>query len=352
MSNDAPHAGPFFCGVDLGGTKALGVVLDADGSLVAEARAPTPESAFSLGSATPGPHGQAQTERAEEIVECIMGLVSTLTQAIGTPPSPGDDGFALGLGLPGMVDDQGRLRFSPHLPSAAGIDLAVMLAPRLGGVVLVIDNDANCALVAESTTGALKGAQEALMVTLGTGIGGGILVRGRVLRGAEGFAGEVGHMVVDPSGPWCPCGRRGCWERFASGDALGRSAREAAGAGRLAGALELAGGRVEDLRGEHVTAAAAAGDPGALAVMAELGWWVALGLANLTAVLDPPVIAIGGGLAAAGDCLFEPTRKAFRELLEGSAVRRVASLVPAALGERAGAVGAALIARGASAKAT
>ena len=135
------------------------------------------------------------------------------------------------------------------------------------------------------------------MVTLGTGIGGGLLQGGTLLTGAHGFAGELGHMVVDPSGPPCPCGRRGCWERFASGGGLGRLAREAAQAGQLPEVVALAGGDPEAVRGEHVTAAARAGDPGALAVIGQLGWWVALGLANLVAVVDPSMVVLGGGLA-------------------------------------------------------
>ncbi len=152
------------------------------------------------------------------------------------------------------------------------------------------------------------------MITLGTGIGAGIISGGEVLRGANGYAGEAGHMVVDPSGPLCSCGRRGCWERYASGSGLARLAREAATAGRLGAVMALARGDAESVRGEHVTEAAAAGDPGALEVMAELGWWIALGLANLTALLDPSVVVIGGGLVEAGELLLGPTRAAYSEI--------------------------------------
>ena len=145
----------------------------------------------------------------------------------------------------------------------------------------VVDNDATCATVAEWAFGAATGVTDAVMVTLGTGIGGGIIAGGHVVRGASGFGGEIGHMVVDPTGPVCPCGKRGCWERFASGSGLGRLAREAAHAGRLDEVVSLAGGDAESVRGEHVTTAAKAGDAGALAVLGELGWWLALGLSNL-----------------------------------------------------------------------
>jgi glucokinase len=183
------------------------------------------------------------------------------------------------------------------------------------------------------------------MVTLGTGIGGGVIAGGHVVRGASGFGGEIGHMVVDPNGPVCPCGKRGCWERFASGSGLGRMAREAAHAGRLEEVVNLAGGDAESVRGEHVLVAAKAGDAGALAVLGELGWWLALGLSNLALVLDPAVMVYGGGLVETVTLVQDKVRDAFDELLEGNAYRPEVLIVPALLGERAGAIGAALVAR-------
>jgi glucokinase len=163
--------------------------------------------------------------------------------------------------------------------------------------------------------------------------------------GGHGYAGEIGHMVVDPAGPPCPCGRRGCWERYASGGGLGLLAREAAMAGRLPAVVALAGGDPESVRGEDVTAAALAGDADARQVVEQLGWWVGFGLANLTCVLDPTCIVLGGGLVAAGELWFEATRAAFAALVEGGSAREPVVIVPAAFGERAGAVGAALAAR-------
>ena len=170
------------------------------------------------------------------------------------------------------------------------------------------------------------------------------IVDGRVQVGAHGFAGEIGHMVVDPAGPPCPCGRRGCWERYASGSALGMMAREAAAAGTAGRVLNLAGGDPSNVTGEHVTAAAAEGDEQAWTLMARYGWWVAAGLVNLSNVLDPEVIVLGGGLIEAGDILLGPVRRAFAELLEGTGHRPEIPIVPAVLGERAGAIGAALLA--------
>ena len=185
------------------------------------------------------------------------------------------------------------------------------------------------------------------MATIGTGIGGGLIADGLLQRGRHGFAGEIGHMVVDPSGPRCPCGQSGCWERYASGSGLGWMGREAAQAGVATRVVDLAGGDPEDVRGEHVTVAAAEGDRQAEAVMGRFAWWLALGLANLANILDPELIVLGGGIVESGSVLLGPARDAFDRLLEGARHRPPVPIVAASLGERAGAVGAALRARGA-----
>lgn len=181
-----------------------------------------------------------------------------------------------------------------------------------------------------------------LFVALGTGIGGGLVAGGRLVEGAHGYAGEFGHMVVEPHGRHCGCGKRGCWERYASGSGLGVLGREMALAGRIPGIVELAGGDPESVRGEHVTTAAAAGDPAAVEILDELAGWLALGLANLTNALDPGLIVLGGGLATAGEALVGPTRRAFDGLVEARDARDGLRIELAALGERAGAVGAGL----------
>ena len=257
--------------------------------------------------------------------------------AVGTPP--------VGVGAPGMVDREGRLRFAPNLPQGQGVDWRVLIGERLTGRRVVIENDANFAILAELRLGAAKGFRHVVMVTLGTGIGGGVVVDGRVQVGAHGFAGEVGHMVVDPAGPPCPCGRRGCWERYASGGGLGLLAREAALAGKLPGVVARSGGDPESVRGEDVTAAALSGDADARRVVEEVGWWVGFGLANLACVLDPECFVLGGGLVGAGDLLLDAARRSYAELVEGGPTRPETVIVAAVLGERAGAVGAALGAR-------
>jgi glucokinase len=310
-------------GLVIGGTKVLGVALSDDGEVVAECRRPTPRDEASLIDAAAG--------AAEELVASTAGRGEVA---------------AVGVGAPGLVDRDGVLRVAPNLPFVDRLPLRASLASRLH-VPVRADNDATCAAWGERELGAARGTDHVVLITLGTGIGGGIIAGGRLYRGANGFAGEVGHMVVEPHGPPCPCGQRGCWERYASGSGLGRLAREAAHAGQAPAVLALAGGDPEGVRGEHVTRAAIEGDPGACAVFVRFAWWLALGLANLANVFDPELFVIGGGLVEAGDgdVLFEPARKAFAGLVEAAARRPDIAIVPAALGERAGALGAAALAR-------
>jgi glucokinase len=251
---------------------------------------------------------------------------------------------ALGLGVPGLVDMTGTVRFTPNLPGLVGALLTDALRDALPGWKIWVGNDATAACWAEFDRGAAQGADEVLMVTLGTGIGGGIISGGRLVEGSNRYAGEFGHMVVDPHGPRCPCGKRGCWERFASGSGLGALGREMAIAGEAPRLVGLAGGDPEAVRGEHVTAAAAEGDAPALEIMSRFGWWVALGLANLANALDPALIVVGGGLITAGDVLIEPTRRAFVELVEAPWARTNVRIEAAVLGSRAGAIGAGLLA--------
>lgn len=310
-------------GVDIGGTKILGVAVDTSrpgGPLMAEVRRPTPRG------------GTA-------IVGAIVEVVRAATQEAGAV-----DVDAVGVGLPGLVDRTGVLRSGPNLPGVVDLDVEGPLRAALAGPVVVSENDANCAAWAERERGACRGASDAVVVTLGTGIGAGVIAGGELFRGAHGMAGEAGHMIVDPRGPRCPCGRRGCWERYASGSGLGFLAQEAAVAGRAEAVVALAGGDPEAVRGEHVTAAARSGDAGALAVIDEFGWWVALGLANLVNVFDPELVVVGGGLVAEGDLLLAPTRDAFGTLVLGAGHRPSVPIVAAEMGERSGAAGAALLA--------
>jgi glucokinase len=311
-------------GLDVGGTKIFGRVLDpADPRrVIAESRADTPR----------GP---------DAISRAMQGVVADLRAQLTSAGRP--DLAAVGVGIAGLVDRDGILRFAPNLPGVVGFDVAPPLASATG-LPVEVDNDANCATLAEHRAGAGIGASDLVLVTLGTGIGGGVIAGGSLQRGAAGMAGEPGHMVVDPNGPPCPCGRRGCWERYASGSGLGRLARDAAYAGRAEAVVALAGGDPEAVRGEHVTTAAADGDADALAVLRDFGWWVALGVSNLENLLDPEVVVIGGGLADAGELLLGPTREAYATLVLGYEHRPPVRIVGAELGAEAGAIGAALLA--------
>jgi len=304
-------------GVDVGGTKVLAVLVDAGDptTVLAERRVPTP-------------HG------ADALVDAVTALVEELDPA-GRGP--------VGLGIPGLVDAADVFRYGPNLPGVVDLDARAALGARLGRPVRA-SNDATCATYAEFTGGAGAGVRDGILLTLGTGIGGGLVVDGEVRHGANGFAGEPGHMVVDPGGPRCPCGRRGCWERYASGSGLGMLGREAAVAGRLAAAVELAAGDPESVRGEHVVAAARAGDGAAGEVLDEYAWWVGLGLANLVDLLDPSLVVLGGGVIESADVLLDRIRSAMAPQVLAAGHRPAVPVEAARFGEHAGAIGAAVLA--------
>jgi glucokinase len=308
---------PRTVGIDLGGTKLLSLTVDGDGSLSGERRIPTPEG-------------------EDALLDAFAAAVQAHV-ADGTVD-------AIGVGAPGLVDRDGILLAAPNLPGVHGLAIRSELEKRVG-LPVQVDNDATCAAWAERELGAGRGSDDVVVVTLGTGIGGGIVAAGRLYRGAHGFAGEFGHMKVDPDGPPCPCGLRGCWERYASGSALGRFGREAGEGGRARRVVDLAGGDFHDVRGEHVAAAAREGDSEALGLMDRFAWWVAQGLANLADAFDPETIVVGGGLLESADLFLDRTRELFPELVLAGARRPPVRIVPAALGERAGAIGAALVAR-------
>ena len=308
-------------GVDIGGTKVAAGVVDESGRLLdRELRA------------TPG-NDVARTEAV--IVEVVEVLAAR------------NDVAAVGIGAAGWLDRNGTVLFAPHL-AWRNEPLQRALAGRIP-LPLVIENDANAAAWAEYRFGAARGEPVVVCVTLGTGIGGGLVIDGSVYRGAYGVACEYGHMTLVPDGRRCACGNRGCWEMYASGRALARDAKELAEESPVAAArmVELAGS-VEGLSGPIVTAAAADGDPAARSLCTGMGRYLGRGLANLAAVLDPSVFVIGGGVSAAGDLLLEPAREEFAHTLTGRGFRPQAGIALAALGPAAGLVGAADLARASS----
>lgn len=220
--------------------------------------------------------------------------------------------------------------------------MGALLGASLGSALVFCENDANCAALAEHEWGAGRGIDDFVMVTLGTGIGGGVVADGQLVRGRSGFAGEIGHMVVEARGAPCPCGGRGCWERYASGGGLGRLTREAALAGRLP--TLVGAGDPTLVRAEDVTAAAGEGLEEAEILMREVGWWLALGLANLAAVLDCGHFVIGGGLSSASDLVLPSAREYLVDLVEGYSARPAITVTASMFGPRSGAMGAAMMA--------
>lgn len=300
-------------GIDLGGTKCLGVTLDGDGTVLHEVRRSTP---FGF--------------------EALLETMAKTAHELGVRDR-------LGVGAAGLVTASGVLRAAPNLPGTFEFDIQRDLSEALG-LEVIVDNDATCAALAEWQFGVGRGTDNMVIVTLGTGIGGGLVAGGALQRGAHGFTGEYGHMVVDPNGPPCVCGRRGCWERYASGAGLARLAREAADAGRLDAVRELVGGDLEAITGDHVREAASAGDDDALALVDEFCRWVALGLVNLTNLLDPELIVIGGGLASSPELYLGGIEAWFGELLYAPGHRPHPRIEAAAFVDRAAAVGAAVLA--------
>jgi glucokinase len=215
---------------------------------------------------------------------------------------------------------------------------------------VVVDNDANTMALAECRFGAGRGHRFVLCVTLGTGIGGALVLDQRVYRGANGMAGEFGHMQVVPDGHWCECGNRGCWEQYASGNALVRDARELVrSSSPMARQLrDLVHGDASSLEGPQITEAARDGDPLSIELLADVGRWLGVGLAGMAAAFDPGCIIIGGGLSEAGELLIDPTRQAFSRSLTGRGHRAEPLIVQAELGPNAGFIGAADMARSAA----
>ncbi len=305
------------CGVDVGGTNVRVATVDGDGALLAEERVPTP------------PRWRAVVATVGELCGRVAGATAPV---------------AVGVGTAGLVGGDGVVHYAPNLPDFLHVPFGAALRDALG-VPVIVDNDANAAAWGEVCHGAARGLRDVLVITLGTGVGGGIVANGEIYRGAHGFAAEVGHFQTDPHGPPCACGQVGHWEASASGSALGRMGRERAAMAALPSALERAGGDVSKVTGVIVGDAAQAGAPDAAAVVAAYAERVAVGIAGLANILDPARIVVSGGLVELGEVLLAPLRASVRGRLEGAAFRPEIDVVAAELGERAGVIGAAALAR-------
>lgn len=307
-------------GVDIGGTKIAAGVVDDKGAILAKQRV-----------ATAG-------RDAEKVEQSVADLVTSLSAKY--------DIDAVGIGAAGFVDEKrSRVNFAPNL---GWKDEPLRMAVEgIVGLPVVVENDANAAAWGEYRFGAGRGREYVVTITVGTGIGAGIVLDGTLYRGRWGAAAEFGHLNVEPGGRPCGCGNRGCWEQYASGNALVREARYLASERRSEAEtlLNLGDGTPEGVQGVHVTKAARAGDPVALAAFDFVARWLGQGLADITAILDPECFVIGGGVSEAGDVLLASTVRAFTESVSGKEHREMASVVIAELGNAAGMVGAADLAR-------
>ncbi len=290
---------PQAVGIDVGGTKATAVRATADGTVRARASVPTPA----------------------DDVPSVLEAMRTVARAVIDPAVR-----AIGVGAAGLVEaGTGRMRFAPNI---AWREVALVDELQTFDVPVVVDNDCTVAAFGEHAVGAGRGVDDLLYVGVGTGIGGGLVLDGQVRRGANGFAGEIGHIRVEPAGHQCGCGRRGCWETVASGSAITRLGRERLGA---------------DIDGAGVVVAARAGDATAAAILEEVGAQLGDGLAGLMNTFDPALVVVGGGAAiGAGELLLEPARRAAEAGIEGIGHRPEVPIVPAALGGDGAAIGAAV----------
>ncbi|MEY4970900.1 MAG: hypothetical protein RLZZ277_1131 [Actinomycetota bacterium] len=309
-------------GIDVGGTKVLGGVVGTDGKVLTTSRRDTPREG-----------GSALTQTIADVA---------LELAAQYPVT------AVGLSAAGFVSsDRKTMLATPNIAGWNGVQLDAELTALIN-LPVVLENDANAAAWGERTFGAGKGKQNMLMVTVGTGVGGGIIVNGQLLRGAFGIAAEIGHLRVLPEGHLCGCGARGCFEQYASGNALLRHAREAIAASPdlARNLLSRGDGTLEGLTGRAITDAAREGDQVAISAFNTTAQWLGAGIASLSVILDPECVVIGGGVVDAGEILLAPTRAAMERYMPFAGKHPYPEIIAATLGNEAGLVGAADLARG------
>ena len=308
-------------GIDVGGTKVLGGVVDEFGSVLTSARRDTPR--------------EGGTALTDTIADVAKELISKY---------PID---SVGVSAAGFVSsDRKTMLATPNIAGWNGVDLDAQLTSLIG-LPVVIENDANAAAWGEARFGAGRGKRHMLLLTVGTGIGGGIVVNGELYRGAFGIAAEIGHIRVVPEGHLCGCGARGCFEQYGSGNALMRHAREAIAASPdiARNLLSRGDGTLEGLTGAAIADAARDGDAVALAAFNTTGQWLGAGIASLSVILDPECVVIGGGVIAAGDILLKPTREALERYMPFASKHPSPEIIAAELGNEAGLVGVADLAR-------
>lgn len=314
---------PIAVGVDLGGTTFAVGLVTREGELLARQEFPTPRS-------------DAEPAALHAAAAAVGGLLEQEAVKL-------DRVVGLGMGIPGPVDPEaGLIRQCPNLHELDGVSVIEVLSQALG-LPVHIGNDAYCATLAELRYGAGRDVANLVMLTLGTGVGGGIALDNKVRRGPRQIMGEVGHLIIEPDGPRCGCGNHGCLEALVGRDGMVQAAVRLLEQGRTSSLAERAGARRESLSPRVISEAAQAGDELALEVMQRTGYYVGLALCDCIVLCDPDLILIGGGIAAAGELLFEPIRHTVRERspISGFEVTRI---VPAQLGNDAGMYGAAALA--------
>jgi len=311
-------------GIDVGGTKILGILTNGiDAEILEQTQAPTPK------------------ENPKEVGPAILSVVEEL---YNTAQDQGQIVRGVGAGVPGLVDKNGVLRYGPNVQGVLNLDITSVIRAKLE-IPAVAENDGSLAALVESRIGAAQGHDNAILITQGTGIAGGIIIDGKVVKGANGFAGEPGHALIDPKGPMCACKQQGCWEAVSSGAGLANIARIVVAEGKGQKILELAGGEPAHIRGEHVAQAGEQNDPGAQEVFDRFATWVALGLSNLCALLDPSIVVLGGGLTSINEQFIEKVRERLPLRLIGADYRPKIDVVPAKFNKEAGAIGGAIRAR-------
>jgi glucokinase len=308
-------------GIDIGGTKVLGGVVTGTGEILATARRDTPR------------------EGGRALTEAIANVATELAQQY-----PVD---SIGVSAAGFISsDKQTMLATPNISNWNGVNLVAELTEILDKKI-ALENDANAAAWGEFKFGAGRGRNDLMMLTLGTGVGGGLILDGSVFRGAFGIGAELGHIRIVPEGHLCGCGIRGCLEQYASGSALMRHAREAIDASPLLARnlLDRGDGTIEGLRGNHITEAARDGDPVAIAAFNTMATYLGAGIASLCAVIDPSCVVLGGGVIDAGELFLGPTRDAALRLIPFSGKHPYPEIVAAELGNHAGLVGVADLSR-------
>lgn len=277
---------PLVLGLDLGGSKISTAVVNRQGEMLSRDHSLTPAA------------------RGPEAV--IKAMVESMSTALIRASLTTAQLEAISIGAPGLSNPETGVVFtSPHLPGWQDVPLRQIIEDKMGVRTLLI-NDANAAALGEMYFGAAKGARNFICITFGTGIGGGIVIDGNIYAGSLGTAGEIGHMTIDTNGPRCDCGNTGCWETLASGTALAREARQQIAAGAETSILAQAAGDIDKVTAEVVHAAARQGDALAKELIAQISYYIGIGLANLINIFNPELMVIGGGLSNIGDMLLEP----------------------------------------------